>query len=303
MTEQQQGNKERQHSPPTFGYRGLCRTAVVPPCAVSIQDLRKLYTQLSGMTSEALDNYLNSINPQPGQDAAQLDALKKEARRIGGLTVIVIGAKGEQVVETSVEALSDENLPDKIMSITFDSASTLQRFNVSLLNRFRLNLDFKEPLGFHAYNPWNQPTLNNSSLEVIGPNTTWVTGVYETVLSFFRERKRKRGWLHSQNTFNILNWGLGFPGALWLTYRLDSFFQTTLQDLHVVLRGALYVYLVLLGLLAFRAVIAGFRWILPVVELEGSRSKKVRGVLGFVLSSFLLMLLYDVIKSIFWSNS
>lgn len=70
--------------------------------------------------------------------------------------------------------------------------------------------------------------------------------------------------------------------------------------MHGTLRGAIYVYIVLLGLLIFRLIIAGFRWIFPLVELEGTRSKKARGVLGTILSALLLALLYDILKTLFW---
>jgi hypothetical protein len=213
-------------------------------------------------------------------------------------TIIVIGANGEQIVDTRVEALAQDNLPDKIISITFDSASALKGFNVSLPNSFRLNLDFTEPPGFHAYNPWDQPTPNNSNLEVTGPNTTWVSGVHETVSAFFSERKRNRAWLHSRVTFNVLNWLFAFPASLWITYRIDNVFYIQLENVHVTLRGALYVYVVLISLLAFRVIMAGFRWIFPVVELHGARSKKIRTVLGAILSSLLLALLYDILKAI-----
>lgn len=299
MTDQQELQVHQEAQPQVSrGYRGTYRVLKIEPCAVSVDDLRRLYTRLSEKTSEALEAYLRSINPQPGQDPQQLDNLKNEARNIGGLTIIVIGANGEQIVDTRIEALSQDDLPDKITSITFDSASALKGFNVSLPNSFRLNLDFTEPPGFHAYNPWDQPTPNNSNLEVSGPNTTWVSGVHETVLSFIKERKRNRAWLHSQVTFNVLNWLVAFPASLWITYRIDNIFQAQLQNVHVTLRGALYVYLVLVSLLAFRVIVAGFRWIFPVVELQGARSKKVRAILGAILGSLLLALLYDILKAI-----
>jgi len=296
--EQEQPTQPETQTQVPRGYRGTYRIIKIQPSAVSIEDLRRLYTRLSEKTSEALEAYLNTINPQPGQDPQQLDKLKNEARNIGGLTVIIIGANGEQIVDTHIDALSEDDLPDKITSIAFDSASALKGFNVTLPNSFRLNLDFTEPPGFHAYNPWDQPTPNNSNLEVSGPNTTWVSGVYETVVSFFRERKRNRAWLHSQVTFNILNWLFAFPATLWITYRIDNIFQTQLQNVHVTLRGALYVYIVLVSLLAFRVIVAGFRWIFPVVELQGARSKKVRALLGTILGSLLLALLYDILKAI-----
>ncbi|MFQ5998434.1 MAG: hypothetical protein ACE5KO_03930 [Candidatus Bathyarchaeia archaeon] len=299
MAEELEQQTQSAAQPPVpRGYRGTYRILKIQPSAVSIDDLRRLYTRLSEKTSEALEAYLNTINPQPGQDPQQLDNLKNDARKIGGLTVIIIGANGEQIVNTHIDALSQDDLPDKITSIAFDSSSALKGFNVALPNSFRLNLDFTEPPGFHTYDPWDQPTPNNSNLEVSGPNTTWVSGVYETVVSFFRERKRNRAWLHSQVTFNILNWLFAFPAALWITYRIDNIFQSQLQNVHVTLRGALYVYIVLVSLLAFRVIVAGFRWIFPVLELQGARSKKVRDLLGTILGSLLLALLYDILKAI-----
>lgn len=296
--EQEQQTQPESKSAIARGYRGTYRIIKIQPSAVSIDDLRRLYIRLSEKTSEALKAYLDSITPQPGQDPKQLENLKREARDIGGLTIIIIGANGEQIVDTHIDALSQYDLPDKITSITFDSASALKGCNVTLPNSFRLNLDFTEPPGFHAYNPWDQPTPNNSSLEVLGPNTTWVAGVHETVVSFFNERKRNRAWLHSQVTFNILNWLFAFPAALWITYRIDNIFHAQLQSVHVTLRGALYVYLVLISLLLFRVIVAGFRWIFPVVELQGARSKKVRTALGVILSSLLLAVFYDILKAI-----
>lgn len=156
----------------SYGYRGSYRVSKVSPCTITIEDLCKLYSRLSGKTSEALEMYLGSIVPQPGQDGAQFEKIKNEARRMGHLAVIIIGANGEQIVDSRVEALAQNDLPDKIVSITFDSASALKGFNIILPNSFRLNLDFTEPPGFHAYNPWDQPTPNNSVLEVAGSNVT-----------------------------------------------------------------------------------------------------------------------------------
>ena len=69
--------------------------------------------------------------------------------------------------------------------------------------------------------------------------------------------------------------------------------------MHGALRGAVYVYIVILSLLVFRIIISGFRWIFPLVELGGARSKKVRGALATVFVTLLLALLYDVLKTIF----
>ena len=286
---------------PRLQYRGLQRSAKIPACVVSLDDLRRLYTNLNEKTREALDRHLETTPRRADISDEQFEQLKVQAREVGGLTVSVNGSGGEQVLATTATALAQASLPEQITSITFDSATALQAFNVTPLNRFRVHLDFTEPPGFNAYNPWDQPTPNGSQLEIIGSDETWVTGVYESTLTFFRQRRQHRSWLHGHITFNLLNYLLGFPAALWIIFRLDSTAPLSFQAIHGALRGALYVYLFLLALLIFRLIIGGFRWIFPLIEIEGARSKKARGLLGSVLGTLLLALLYDVLRTLLWS--
>jgi hypothetical protein len=72
------------------------------------------------------------------------------------------------------------------------------------------------------------------------------------------------------------------------------------QDMHQALLGAVYVYVFLFSLLVFRGIIWGFRWLFPVIELGGSRSKGVRRFLATVLSSLLLALAYDVLRTVIY---
>lgn len=281
-------------------YRGIFRSTVIPPCVVSAPDLRRLYADLSEKASEALERHIAEVQRPEGTSEEDWEALKQQVRDIGGLTVIVIGANGEQNVAQSATPLSDEQLPDRITSVVFDSATSLQNNNITPLNRFRLTLDFTEPPSFGAYNPWDNPTPNGSKLEVTGADSTWATGVYESVLEFFRARQRRRKWFHTPAAFNLLNWLIGFPGALWVVYRFDAHFHAFFSQLHGALRGAIYVYVVFLALLVFRVIIAGFRWTFPVVEIEGARSTSARAVLNLVLSSILLALAYDILRTALW---
>jgi multisubunit Na+/H+ antiporter MnhE subunit len=118
-------------------------------------------------------------------------------------------------------------------------------------------------------------------------------------MDFFRTRRRRRAWLHTQRSFSVAHWVVGFPAALWIVYRL-SYYAPALTRLHPALLGAIYAYVFLLSLLVFRGIVWLVRWLFPVVEFAGSRSKVVRSVLSLVLSSLLLALLYDVLKMIFW---
>jgi hypothetical protein len=253
---------------------------------------------LDRKTQEALDRYIATIAPPPDRSPEEFEALKQQARVTGRLTLAVFGSGGEQLISSSGVFPPPEQLPDRIVLVTFDSAAALQQQNVNIPNRLMLRLDFTEPSAIVTYDPNNQPTPNNSQLEVSGPDDTWVTAVHEWTMGFLRARRRRRSWLHSVVTFNATQWLLGIPAALWLAYRTDTKLATSAPSLHTALRGIADVYLFLVGMLFFRVFVYGFRWIFPLVELEGASSKAARRVIGATLGSLLLALLYDVLKAL-----
>lgn len=283
---------------PAIRYRGLYHFSSIPPSSISVSELRRLYRDLSEHTTEALDRELKVWKRPANLTEEEYESLLEKARRFGTLTVTVGGINGERASSSSSEVLDDDKLPERITTITFDSAAAMQMENVTPLNRFKLTLDFTEPPGFAVYNPWSQPTPNDSHLEVIGPDSTWVTGVHEATLAFFSRRRKRRGWLHNPYTFNLLNYLVGFPSALWIIYRIDTQFSANVGSMHGALRGALYVYIFLLALMVFRTGVWGFRWIFPLMEIEGSRSTNARVGLSAVLSTLILGLIYDVLKTL-----
>jgi hypothetical protein len=285
---------------PGFQYRGLSRNAPVVPCVLSMVDLRRLYNEFGPMARDAMSRHIDEIARSAHQTEEEFAAGLELTKSLGIVTVAMEGMDGEQIVYSSAQALEEAALPHRLKQITFDSAAAIQQHNVTPKNRFSVRLDFTEPPGFNVYNPWDQPTPNNSRIEVIGPDQTWVTGVFESTTRFFQNRRRRRGWLHSATTFTLLQYAIGFPAALWIVYRLDSSGFRRLVEIHSAVKGAIYVYVFLMALLVFRVIIGGFRWLFPIIELEGTRTRAVRVVVGTVFGSIFLSLVYDVLKTVFW---
>jgi hypothetical protein len=282
-----------------FRYRGRYRSAAVPTCRISVSDLRKLFLELDSKAAEALELHLSGIRATPHEDHQKIEDLKQDARTKVRLTVTLQGVNGEQIMSESVDALSDENIPDELSWVSFDSSVSMQSYyNVTPVNRFTVRLDFSEPPGFDSYNPWDQPTPNNSYVEVSGDNDTWATAVFESTLSFFKKKARPLAWLHRQQFYNLLHWLVGLPAALWVTYRVDVFFGDL--SANVVLKGGVYVYIFLVSLLFFRLAVWALRWMFPVVELEGARSSKARTAVGTLLIAVAAALLSDVVLNVFF---
>jgi hypothetical protein len=282
--------------PATF--RQLSLTSSVPPCTISIDDLKRLYLELENKAREAFERYAASIQRPADMPMEEFQRLRDDAADRAHVTVLIVGAAGEQLAATTAELLEPIHLPESITSIMFDSAVNLQSINVNLPNQFRVYLDLRPPTAVVSHDPWNQPTPNDSKIEVRGPDSTWVTAVFETVNSFFKRRKRTRAWLHSPITFNVLGWIFGFPAALWFAYRLDSVLVRIIPSVQTALRAAADVYFFLLGMFLVRAIIYGFRWIFPVIELQHTKSQTARRILGAILASLLLALAYDLLKAL-----
>ncbi len=286
---------------PAPAYQGLSRTIQVPACVLSVDDLRRLFNDLDAWTREVTAAQIDGLQQPAGTTPEDFARQKRDAKAEAGLVMYVYGRNGEQIALHTAGTITPEVLPHALLSIIFDSAP---RFNTQLnydpINRFRLVLDFREPGGVISYDPWNSPTPNESSFTIIGNNQTWVAGVSDMALGFLKDRKRSRRWLHGPITFTLVNWLVGFPTAFWLIYRVDNITQRFVAGLPTALRGGIYIYLFLTLLLMFRVLIYILRWLFPIIELEGSRSKGVRTSVSVVLFGLLTALIYDIAKAAIW---
>ncbi len=231
------------NSPPkALAYQGVYRSTPIPSCLLSRDDLVTLYEDLERKTQEGIEHSLARAQRPADTSEAEFEELKKRGRESGHLSAFIYGADGERMVVSSAPDFRSQRLPDTVTSILYDSAAsirTLHKFEPE--NRFRLNLDFTEPPGFDKYDPASNPTPNNSSFEIIGPDSTWVAGVHETVMGFLERRGRRRGWLHKHSWYNAYQWFVAIPGSLWIVFRISQGIQGVLERWHPALEGALYI--------------------------------------------------------------
>lgn len=288
-----------QMSEEALEYQGVYRSVPVPSCLLSRGDLIALYEKLSEKAREGLERSLADAKRPTETPEEEFDQMKEKAREVGRLSAFIVGADGEQIAVSSVGDFRSQRLPDQIESVTYDSAANLKAAQGwEPVNRFRLTLDFTEPPGFHKYDPTAKPTPNESNFEITGPDSTWVTGVHETVKQFLENRGTRRGWLHKNGTYILYQAFVMLPGALWLVVRFSQQWGETIGRWHSAIEGAVYVYVFLLALWFLRVVAYGFRWAYPLIEFEGARSQKARGVITLTLSTLLLSLVYDVLRGL-----
>jgi len=248
--------------------RGTTRRLVLPSCVLSSEDLRRIYRLLEPKALEAAERQVATLTLQPGQTQAQLQELRS-AVRAALVLVVRIQTETGWINGTTIDLFNDDQLPDAVLKIEFDSSFLYRvRFNNLVPNNaLNLVLDFSRPAVLDLGNP---PPQNASSANISGLDSTWANAVYEELAGFFRPRSSKRGWLHFVRSYDALLIPIGFPLSFDVVYHLDRLIRryVTLPE---ALSVALYVYIVLLVLLLFRIAFNYARWAFPKLEIDAPR--------------------------------
>jgi len=218
----------------------------------------------------------------------------KAAVRAALLLVVRLQTASEWINGITVDLLADEQLPDGIVRIEFDSAFLYRsRFNNLVPNNFfnvAIDLARTNVLDMNA-----TPVQNTSTANTLGLDATWANGVHEEVVAFFRQRRSRRGWLHLVRSYDLLVILIGFPLSFDIVYHLDRLIRRAVV-LPEALSVALYVYAVLLVLMMFRVLFNYARWAFPKLEIEAPRQHVAVGH-RFAISTLAVMVLGALVKA------
>jgi hypothetical protein len=171
--------------------RGTTRQFTLPSCVLTLNDLRRLFRLLEQKALEAAERQVATLVLQPGQTPAQLREVQVAVR--SALTLVIrLQTASEWINGTTIDLLNDEQLPDGLLRVEFDSAFLYRsRFNNLVPNNsFAVTLDLTHTgvLDMNA-----SPQQSVSAANVLGPDGTWANAVHEALVAFFRPRKSKRG--------------------------------------------------------------------------------------------------------------
>ena len=161
-------------------FRGATRTVPVPPCSLDRRDLVRLFKLLKSKADDAaeiearsLKSILSGTDSPPAEDPGP--ALEDLRRRME-LVVRVEDENGDWLGGPSADALSDENLPERIRQVEFHSAFGLQNMQYKAQNWFRVVLDFGRVSVLDLTTQPDQQTPNESIVLVSGSDSTVQTG-------------------------------------------------------------------------------------------------------------------------------
>jgi hypothetical protein len=278
--------------------KGIARQWPVPACAVGAPDLRRLFELLNAKASEAAAEQVRQVQRSQAQTDEQFTALQREVYTLMALVVRIQAAGGEWIVANSADAMSEDSLPAVIRSVSFECGQMYRaRFNLFPQNQFSVNVDFTRTPIMDLTNLALANTFGPSVVNISGVNSTWVNAVDHELHSFFQDRRIRRGWLHSNFAYDVALFLVGVPVTLDLIYNIDKRFGPMVK-LPPAVFVALYVYLVLLILFAFRILFNYAKWVFPKIDGPSRRGSALAHKV--VLTAVFVTLTGRVVTTLLW---
>lgn len=283
-----------------YTYKSSYRFQAIPPCTITLDDLKKLYEILKTAATEGSEIEIAKLKKTPGQTDTDFDNLKRYARTLFKVTIQIYGSKGDYIFTESPSMFNESSLPDTVTKIVFDNT---QRFKAMLqqkepTNKFHIEFDFTKQRIFDLTTMPSEPTPNKSFLNIQGENDTWVSGTYNKIIEFLQERGNKHGLFHKRNVYDLFLFFFIIPLSLRLLFNVNKSLPLHFAELSAFFKVACYLYFSFSILMVYRLVFNYTRWIFPYVDLVISPRKGAivhRMVLGVILLGFLTTFLWDTV--------
>lgn len=216
-------------------------------------------------------------------------------------TVRITGMNGEVFTGHTEDFFDSPLLPDKILSILYDTSfgpTAILKYTPS--DRANLLLDFSQPRPVDMGAQPSAPTPNNSNFLVAAETESWSTSLTTRIRDFFADKATHVDWLHASATYDALLMFLGLPLALWGGYHIAEVF-TAGKNWPSPIVFAIYIYAFLFCLNLFRSVFMYARWIYPKIELvalDPSRPNRHKALLTIILLGVLASGIWDGVRTL-----
>lgn len=249
-------------------FKSNWRQAGPPSCKVNPKVLKKLCDDLNEFCKEAADKEVSKLQ-QGNLTAADFNQLTDAVRNSYKIHIEVVGSKGEYFASTQTSVLDEDQLPPAVDRITLDSSFVYRSFfKNDPPNSIRIIFDFRKPPLFDFVSNPSLSTRNDSFIQVTGQSDSWVSGVYESIMSKLKSHSTKRYWLHRQSIYDLLLWIFVLPLAFWNLNKIFSAYPTLTENVSSVLLIFGHIYFFIAVLFLFRAFFNYGRWLFPYVELD-----------------------------------
>ena len=258
----------------------------LPSVVVSIEDIKRVYSRLAGHVAEQAEREISALKKGENQSDEDFENYKTLVREQAfRVTVTIKGADGTTYYGETEDAFDSPNRPDKVTYVYITNTTAYKVFaKVDPTNSFELYLDFSKPPLLDGNNPVSSPTVNVSHLNVNGDRDSWVAAISDAVMGVLDNRKTQRSALHGAFVYDYGLLLFGFPLGFYLCWRFSSLIDFYFDSISPFLSAAVYLYVVMIALWAYRIFFGYTKWAFPRCELlENKDSAKKHRAFWYVI--------------------
>jgi hypothetical protein len=274
------------------------KTIKLHSLVMSLADVEKIFRRLQKAVKEQAKVELGTVTHLENETDEQLAKRKEWLNdNVFRVTVTINGADGTALHDDDVSIFTSPERPDRISSIFMGNNAAYQSaLGRRPFNRFLLLLDFSTPPLVDHQNLVSSPTPNDSHLEVTGDRTEWVANVSAAVTEVTKDRRTKRAWIHRAFVYDIGLALLAVPLGIYACWKASDLIATHLS-IHPVVTAAVYVYVFVMAVWAYRILFGYAKWAFPTMELTDNRNKplKHRVALSGIIIGLVVNAIYDFI--------
>ncbi|MGO8952985.1 MAG: hypothetical protein ACLP1W_08665 [Rhodomicrobium sp.] len=271
----------------------------IPACRLSRPELKRLYQIIDTKQKEYRDRALTALFLVQGETEEHFEARRAEAFNAFVTSVTITGVNNEIITANNEQVFEDADMPTAIQSIFYTTMSVPQAVLKHLPgDRITVLLDFSSSPFFDFDKLPTLPTPNISNFEIYAKNEQWFAAAKLRLSEFFSDRQTKHNWLHRSAVYDILLALVGLPMAVLASLRVATNFKE-IDNLSLIPRSLIYVYVFYVTLIIFRLIFSYARWVLPKVEMSSEvQSSQVahRFILGAIILAVIGEFVFEIIK-------
>lgn len=286
-----------------FTYKSSHKFEILQPCTLNLDYFKRLFKILESANEESAKIELDKLKKKDSETNEQFSKVKEDYKKLFKVSIHIYGAKGAFSLTESSSIFDDSSLPVSITKIYFENHS---KYKVTLrknpINTFQINFDFSKPKVFDFNSSPSYATPNNSYIDVLGENESWVTSTFTRVKESLADYKNNHGWLHVNNIYDLFLWFLFIPLSFRLLYIINRSLSPHFAQFSAFFKVACYLYFFIITINIFRIIFNYTRWIFPNIEFDHVSKRGAefhRYVLGVILLGIVITFICDIVKLIF----
>ncbi|MBB3571513.1 hypothetical protein [Rhizobium sp. BK491] len=265
----------------------------------SLEGLKAIFSELAEIVREQGEVEISQLVKATDQSEDDFSKLKDNLRaNVFHVLATVNYEDGSSIHSREPSVLKIEPNGPYIKSF-YISNITPYRNNVGVEpeHMFQFFVDLRQPPLFDASRFVSSATDNETNLSIRGTRSGWRAGIEAAVNKRILRRRPVRTFFHGPFVYDLFQMIVGFPLAFYACWLSSNWISLHFARTGPVLTGAVYIYIALAAIWAYRFLFSYTKWAFPMVEIsdQATRPAKHRKIWWAMITVLFGKLFWDFV--------